>query len=105
MCTSSTVSNIALEKLDNKLGQEIIKVCDEIIEGKLNDHFPLSVWQTGSGTQTNMNLNEVIANKGNENSSKYSPNSLLYLLAKLFHSEPSFESRDLLNCFNRHKVL
>ena len=45
----------------------MMKVCDEIINGHLNDHFPLSVWQTGSGTQTNMNLNEVIANKTNEN--------------------------------------
>jgi fumarate hydratase class II len=42
----------------------ILKVCDEIISGDLNDHFPLSVWQTGSGTQTNMNVNEVIANRG-----------------------------------------
>jgi len=41
----------------------ILKVCDEIIEGKLNGHFPLVVWQTGSGTQTNMNVNEVIANR------------------------------------------
>ena len=67
---AAAISNIALEKLDNKLGQEIMKVCDEIMEGKLNDHFPLSVWQTGSGTQTNMNLNEVIANKGNQNLGK-----------------------------------
>lgn len=44
----------------------IIKVCDEIISGQLNDHFPLVVWQTGSGTQSNMNVNEVIANRGNE---------------------------------------
>ena len=67
---AAAISNIALEKLDNKLGQEIIKVCDEIMEGKLDDHFPLSVWQTGSGTQTNMNLNEVIANKANQNLGK-----------------------------------
>lgn len=44
----------------------ILKVCDEILCGKLDDHFPLSIWQTGSGTQTNMNVNEVIANRGNE---------------------------------------
>lgn len=42
----------------------IVKVCDEILEGKLNDSFPLIVWQTGSGTQSNMNVNEVIANRG-----------------------------------------
>lgn len=44
----------------------IVQACDEVIEGKLNDHFPLSVWQTGSGTQTNMNVNEVIANRAIE---------------------------------------
>ena len=49
------------EKLD-----AICKACDEVIEGKLNDHFPLVVWQTGSGTQSNMNANEVIANRANE---------------------------------------
>ena len=43
----------------------ICRACDEIIDGKLNDHFPLVVWQTGSGTQTNMNANEVVANRGN----------------------------------------
>ena len=50
-----------------KIKAQIVKVCDEIISGKLYDQFPLSVWQTGSGTQTNMNLNEVIANKANKN--------------------------------------
>lgn len=49
------------EKLD-----AISKACDDVIDGKLNEHFPLVVWQTGSGTQSNMNANEVIANKGNE---------------------------------------
>ena len=49
------------EKLD-----AISKACDEVIAGKLNDNFPLVVWQTGSGTQSNMNANEVIANRGNE---------------------------------------
>lgn len=43
----------------------ICRACDEIMDGKLNDHFPLVVWQTGSGTQTNMNANEVVANRGN----------------------------------------
>ena len=74
---AAAISNIALDNLDNKLGQEIINVCDEIMDGKLDDHFPLSIWQTGSGTQTNMNLNEVIANKANQNLGKslgeYSP--------------------------------
>ena len=63
---AAAISNIAVNKLDAKFGNKIIQVCDEIISGKLLDQFPLSVWQTGSGTQTNMNLNEVIANKANE---------------------------------------
>ena len=50
---------------DEKL-EAISKACDEVIDGKLNEHFPLVVWQTGSGTQSNMNANEVIANRGNE---------------------------------------
>ena len=62
---AAAISNTALGNLNTKIGKQIINVCDEIISGKLNDHFPLSVWQTGSGTQTNMNLNEVIANKAN----------------------------------------
>ena len=49
--------------LDKKLSKYIVKAADEVIRGKLNDHFPLKVWQTGSGTQTNMNVNEVIANR------------------------------------------
>ena len=63
---AAAISNLAIEKLDNDLGEKIIEVCDEILDDKLNDHFPLSVWQTGSGTQTNMNVNEVISNRGNE---------------------------------------
>ena len=49
--------------LDRHISNAISQACDEIIDGKLNDHFPLSVWQTGSGTQTNMNVNEVISNR------------------------------------------
>tara|TARA_Y100001970_G_C14176017_1_gene827018 strand:+ start:442 stop:1830 length:1389 start_codon:yes stop_codon:yes gene_type:complete len=52
--------------LDKKIVKYIMKASDEIIKGKLNDHFPLKVWQTGSGTQTNMNVNEVISNRGIE---------------------------------------
>ena len=52
--------------LDKKISKAIIKAADEVISGKLNDNFPLKVWQTGSGTQTNMNVNEVIANKAIE---------------------------------------
>ena len=50
-------------ELDKKISRAIIKAANEVIAGKLNKHFPLKVWQTGSGTQTNMNVNEVIANR------------------------------------------
>ena len=59
-------ANMAIGKLDAKLGDAIVKAADEVIEGKLNEHFPLVVWQTGSGTQSNMNANEVIANRAIE---------------------------------------
>nr|KAF6279776.1 fumarate hydratase [Myotis myotis] len=52
--------------LDPKIASAIMKAADEVAEGKLNDHFPLVVWQTGSGTQTNMNVNEVISNRAIE---------------------------------------
>ena len=56
-------TNYELGVLDKKKMEVIVGVCGEIIDGKLMDHFPLSVWQTGSGTQSNMNVNEVIANR------------------------------------------
>lgn len=59
-------ANMALGKLDPQLGEAIIAAAQEVIEGKLNDHFPLVVWQTGSGTQSNMNANEVISNRAIE---------------------------------------
>lgn len=52
--------------LDAKIGKAIIQASDEVAQGKLDDHFPLVVWQTGSGTQSNMNANEVIANRAIE---------------------------------------
>lgn len=58
--------NMALGKLDARIGQAIVAAAQEVIEGKLDDHFPLVVWQTGSGTQSNMNANEVIANRAIE---------------------------------------
>jgi len=63
---AAAITNNKLGKLDDKRREVIAQVCDEIYEGKLDDHFPLVVWQTGSGTQTNMNVNEVISNRGNE---------------------------------------
>ncbi len=59
-------ANIALGALDPRLGQAIVEAAEEVIDGVLGDHFPLVVWQTGSGTQTNMNANEVIANRAIE---------------------------------------
>ncbi|HXJ00166.1 MAG TPA: class II fumarate hydratase [Micropepsaceae bacterium] len=59
-------TNMELGHLDPKIGQAIVKAATEVLEGKLNDHFPLVVWQTGSGTQSNMNANEVISNRAIE---------------------------------------
>ena len=58
--------NMDYGKLDKTIGRNIIKAAQEVIDGKLNDHFPLVVWQTGSGTQSNMNANEVISNRAIE---------------------------------------
>ncbi|MEL0232806.1 MAG: lyase family protein, partial [Hyphomicrobiales bacterium] len=58
--------NMDYGKLDKNIGQNIIEAAQEVIDGKLNDHFPLVVWQTGSGTQSNMNANEVISNRAIE---------------------------------------
>jgi fumarate hydratase class II len=58
--------NHALGSLDAKRTKAIVQAAQEVADGKLDDHFPLVVWQTGSGTQTNMNVNEVIANRANE---------------------------------------
>ena len=58
--------NQELGQLDAKRMRAIVKAAQEVIDGKLDDHFPLVIWQTGSGTQTNMNVNEVIANRANE---------------------------------------
>ncbi|MCD8220897.1 MAG: class II fumarate hydratase [Clostridiales bacterium] len=63
---AAAIANNRLGKLDERRMQLISQVCDEILAGELDGHFPLAVWQTGSGTQSNMNVNEVIANRGNE---------------------------------------
>ena len=65
---AAALANHALrpEKMTAEKLDAISKACNEVISGSLNDHFPLVVWQTGSGTQSNMNANEVIANRGNE---------------------------------------
>ncbi|HEY5827060.1 MAG TPA: class II fumarate hydratase [Hyphomicrobiaceae bacterium] len=59
-------ANMGLGRLDPKLGQAIVAAAQEVIDGKLDEHFPLVVWQTGSGTQSNMNANEVVSNRAIE---------------------------------------
>src|SRR3982074_1963871 len=59
-------ANLALGKLDPVIAAAIVAAAQEVIDGKLDDHFPLVVWQTGSGTQSNMNANEVISNRAME---------------------------------------
>lgn len=63
---AAAMANNRLGKLDDRRLDLISQVCGEILAGKLDGHFPLAVWQTGSGTQSNMNVNEVIAGRGNE---------------------------------------
>lgn len=62
----AALANLELGKIDKEKADAICAACDRVISGELIDHFPLVVWQTGSGTQSNMNANEVIANVGNE---------------------------------------
>ncbi len=82
---SCAIVNYDLKKLPLEKKDAISKVCDEIIQGKLDDNFPLAVWQTGSGTQSNMNLNEVIASKATE------------LLGKDFRKEKLIHPNDDVN--------
>lgn len=63
---SAALANKELGKLGGEKADAIVAAADEVIEGKLDEHFPLAVWQTGSGTQSNMNVNEVIANRANQ---------------------------------------
>lgn len=63
---AAAIVNFQLGKLSERKMKAIIKVCDSIHNGEIDEHFPLVVWQTGSGTQSNMNVNEVIANRANE---------------------------------------
>lgn len=63
---SAALTNVKFGLLDSKIGEAIVKAADEVAEGKWDNEFPLVVWQTGSGTQTNMNVNEVISNRAIE---------------------------------------
>ena len=63
---AAAIANSDQGRLDPAIGELIVAAADEVIAGTLNEHFPLYVWQTGSGTQTNMNVNEVISNRAIE---------------------------------------
>ena len=63
---AAALTNMALGMLDKKKGKAIVAAADEALTGQWDQHFPLVVWQTGSGTQTNMNVNEVLANRASE---------------------------------------
>jgi len=63
---AAAIANHKIGRMDREMLEVISAACDEVIAGALDSHFPLAVWQTGSGTQSNMNVNEVIANRGNE---------------------------------------
>src|SRR5271155_3616231 len=60
---AAAIANVSLGQLDKKIGDAIEAAAQEVTDGKLDEHFPLVVWQTGSGTQSNMNANEVISNR------------------------------------------
>ncbi len=79
------IVNNKLERLDNTKCDAIKQACDEVIEGKLEGNFPLVVWQTGSGTQSNMNMNEVVANRASE------------ILGKDFRKEKAVHPNDDVN--------
>src|SRR5690625_1696949 len=63
---SAALANEKLGKLESEKASAIVRAADEVIKGELDEHFPLVVWQTGSGTQSNMNVNEVIAFRANQ---------------------------------------
>ena len=63
---AAAIVNVKNQDIDKRIGNAIVRAANDVISGKLHDNFPLKVWQTGSGTQTNMNVNEVIANRAIE---------------------------------------
>ena len=63
---AAAITNYKNKDISSKIYRSIVRASDEVIKGKLDNHFPLKVWQTGSGTQTNMNVNEVISNRAIE---------------------------------------
>ena len=63
---SAAIANCKLDKLDSKISKAITQACDEILNGNFNDQFKVDIFQTGSGTSSNMNVNEVVANRASE---------------------------------------
>ena len=76
--------------ISSKTANAIVKASNDVINGKLNDNFPLKVWQTGSGTQTNMNVNEVIANRAIEllKGKKGTKNLYIQMIMSINHNQP-----------------
>ena len=96
--------NSATGLLDPQLAKTISSSADEVITGKLDDHFPLVVWQTGSGTQTNMNVNEVIANRAIEMAGVHSGARIQFTpMTMLIWASPPmtpFQQRSILQLLN-----
>ena len=90
---SAAIANYRLGKLSEEVMRTVVRVCDEVINGELDDHFPLKVWQTGSGTQSNMNVNEVVANRANRTVRRR---------ARRQSSRPSQRSREHVSILQRH---
>ena len=95
---AAAIVNRDLGKLPPIEANWLIQAADEVIEGKLDEHFPLSVWQTGSGTQTNMNANEVISNRAIELSSGIMGSKDPFILTTTLTSPNRPTTRFLLQC-------
>jgi len=100
---AAALVNNDLGKLSKEKAELIVAAADEVIAGKLNDHFPLRVWQTGSGTQTNMNANEVIANRAIElaGGQKGSKNRSIRMTTSICRSRPMIRFRR--RCISRRQ--
>ena len=103
---AAALANYKLGKLSEEKKDVICAAADEVISGKLNEHFPLVVWQTGSGTQSNMNANEVIANRGNEINKSQSSNdtfpTAMHIAAVIAIEDKLFPAMDkLISTFRR----
>ena len=91
---AAALTNISLGVLDEKIGNVIIDAAEEVIDESLADHFPLAVWQTGSGTQSNMNVNEVISNRaiemlGGEMGTPFTQTTMsIWASLQMIHSQP-----------------